>query len=468
MEKSLKIAKIEIKGFLGIENLELNPSDITLISAKNGQGKTSIMEAIKTALIGGGKNSELINKDAKKASIGIEFDNGMLVKKHITNTSNTLNIINKDGSTFPKPSTYLKNLFDFDIINPIELLQMKAKDRTELILNSIKLEYPKEKIADIEKVCDNKVTLTEENAILDLNRMYNYVFSERTISNRFVKEKQNTINSLSNTINNDIEEEEVLLLKRNKLNDTSTILIDDLTTKQNKIEAGTELKVSELKAKSREVLVDLQNSLNTQQTKLKNEYEKAMSDAESSFITTKSSLIEDFKKQQNILISKDNEKLTTITEELNKAKFDKGKLLTELDAKLEISASQTTIKATISNEQATLLLQQGISETFSNALELIKTTKTELLNNIPIQGIEITDEGIFVNGIVFDRLNSAKQIEIATQICLLNKPPFVLIDGAERLDKANRELLFNEFKKNGTQLIVTKVGDDKLIIEDVK
>ena len=46
----MKVAKINIKSILGIDEMEIKPGKITLVEGRNGAGKTSILEAIKAAL----------------------------------------------------------------------------------------------------------------------------------------------------------------------------------------------------------------------------------------------------------------------------------------------------------------------------------------------------------------------------------------------------------------------------------
>jgi len=67
----MRVSKPEIKNLLGIEQLEIAPGSVTVISGKNASGKTSVLESIKAAL-GGGHDGTLLRKGAKEGEIFLE------------------------------------------------------------------------------------------------------------------------------------------------------------------------------------------------------------------------------------------------------------------------------------------------------------------------------------------------------------------------------------------------------------
>lgn len=56
----MRITKVDISEFLGIKSLVFEPNKITYITGGNGAGKTSVLEAIKSALGGGGNRASLM------------------------------------------------------------------------------------------------------------------------------------------------------------------------------------------------------------------------------------------------------------------------------------------------------------------------------------------------------------------------------------------------------------------------
>lgn len=95
--------------------------------------------------------------------------------------------------------------------------------------------------------------------------------------------------------------------------------------------------------------------------------------------------------------------------------------------------------------------------------------KNDLLSNLSLTGLELIDGDIYYNDVIYDKLNTAQQIEFAVEIAKLRagEVGIICVDGIERLDNET----YTEFKKkaieSGLQLIVTKVtnGDLNLKIE---
>ena len=63
----MKISKIAIKNYLGVEELEISPSDVNVFVGPNGSGKTSILEAIEATFESTPKRrTEVVNMAKKK------------------------------------------------------------------------------------------------------------------------------------------------------------------------------------------------------------------------------------------------------------------------------------------------------------------------------------------------------------------------------------------------------------------
>jgi hypothetical protein len=80
------------------------------------------------------------------------------------------------------------------------------------------------------------------------------------------------------------------------------------------------------------------------------------------------------------------------------------------------------------------------SQRLTEALDAIDLYKAQMCQNLPVEGLEITGKSITVDGIKWDHLNTAKQIEIAVAVAALRsqkqKLPIMFVDGRDR--KARR------------------------------
>jgi hypothetical protein len=107
------------------------------------------------------------------------------------------------------------------------------------------------------------------------------------------------------------------------------------------------------------------------------------------------------------------------------------------------------------------------AEAATAALEALEAYKSELLHALPIPGLEVRGPEIYFDGVVFDRLNTAKRVEIAVEVAKLRAGTLglVCVDGIELLDSEAFEAFREQAINSGVQLVVTRVGDGELNIE---
>jgi len=102
----------------------------------------------------------------------------------------------------------------------------------------------------------------------------------------------------------------------------------------------------------------------------------------------------------------------------------------------------------------------------TTVIEKIDAYKVELLKEIPIEGLEISDGDILVNGVKFDQLNTAQRLRIAVAVAVMresrNKLPLIWVDGAEALDSQNYADMIAMIEKSGIQAVVARVTDGEL------
>ena len=98
-----KIKKLNIKNFLGLEELGLDCSKINLIKGPKGSGKSSIIEAIEKTFTNKNRRTEVVRHGTDESTLLIELDNGLEVDRRIrTEKSDYLKCRKEDGAV---PST---------------------------------------------------------------------------------------------------------------------------------------------------------------------------------------------------------------------------------------------------------------------------------------------------------------------------------------------------------------------------
>jgi len=131
----MKIIKLTANNIKKLKAVEITPKgDVVIISGKNGQGKTNVLESIWYALAGSKDiPSEPIRKGKEKGDIELDLGEYIVTRKFTKGGENTyLEVKNKEGAKFPSPQVLLDKLIGDVSFNPIDL--MKANNRDEMLL----------------------------------------------------------------------------------------------------------------------------------------------------------------------------------------------------------------------------------------------------------------------------------------------------------------------------------------------
>jgi DNA repair exonuclease SbcCD ATPase subunit len=133
-----------------------------------------------------------------------------------------------------------------------------------------------------------------------------------------------------------------------------------------------------------------------------------------------------------------------------------------IKANRENVAKREQAIATIEQMEAEAATLEQQAETQTQALADLDQYKIELLANLPIPGIEVHDGEIFRDGVQFDRLNTAQQVEIAVEIAKLRSGELgvICVDGLELLDADHYQAFRDAAVASGLQLFVTRVAGE--------
>jgi DNA repair exonuclease SbcCD ATPase subunit len=133
-----QITKLRITDFLGIESLTLSEvGKVNIITGPNGAGKSSVLKAIQAAFKSTGQDTTVIRAGAKASEIFLQLDNGVDIKRRVTEKANTAKVTVGDDPV-RTPQAFLKELFGIPFIfNPVEFLTLDTKGRRELLLQAL-------------------------------------------------------------------------------------------------------------------------------------------------------------------------------------------------------------------------------------------------------------------------------------------------------------------------------------------
>lgn len=131
----MKIIKLVANNIKKLKAIEITPKgDVVIISGKNGQGKTNVLEAIWYALAGSKDiPTEPVRQGEEEGDIELDLGEYIVTRKFTKSGENTyLEVKNKDGAKFPSPQALLDKLIGDVSFNPIDLMQANNRDETLL------------------------------------------------------------------------------------------------------------------------------------------------------------------------------------------------------------------------------------------------------------------------------------------------------------------------------------------------
>lgn len=438
----MKIQHVRIENILGVQHLEFTPgAGMTAITGQNGQGKTSVLEAIKSTLQKG-HDATLLRKGATEGEVVLVLDNGAQIRERVTEARTTRDVIDPTGKKIAKPADTLQSFTDALSVNPVEFLRAGKKDRVKVLLESMPLVADAARLTQITGI---PVAQTKEHALAVIDFVRKQVYDDRTGTNRAVKEKAGTINQLE--------------LNLPEAPGGVTGSEDELVDM-----------VRQLDAKRTAELQRVSDKLAGIQTKHHEECNALRADAQAKIDAIKAELTQ-------ALEAKD----ASLRDIQGKAQAQRDRTTAaHAQAVAPVNEALAVIRANRANaarrEQALKTIEQFNRELAeleqdsakqTKALEELDAYKSELLSSLPIPGLEVVDGEVMRDGITFDRLNTAQQVRIAIEIAALRAGDLAVCctDGLEALDTESFQELASQAEELGLQLFVTRVTDGEFSVQ---
>lgn len=422
----MKIAHIKISNVLGIAELEFTPSGFNEVSGPNGSGKTSVLEAIK-ATLNSGHDATLLRKGAEKGEAVLVLDDGTEIKKRVTEASSTTEV-RRDGKKIARPAEAVRALTDLLSVNPVDFLRAPKKDRVRVLLEAMPIEVDTAKLSEIAGIAIPN--LNGMHALHVIETVYKQVYDERTGTNRAVREKQATISQLRAAIPpvpaGADGDENALTGRLAEIDEARDTELSRISTKLDGLRNERDAKIEELRQ---------------QAEKIKTEFAETEQKAGT---------------QREKTLAKHRDDRAPISEQLAVIRNNR-----------EIGARRAQTLDTIASLETELEELSDDAERQTQALTGIEQYKSDLLDALPIPGLEVKDGEIFRSDVQFDRLNTAQQVDIAVEIAKLRAGDLgvVCVDGIELLDTGSFEAFRDRAVKSGLQLFVSKVSDDGFSIK---
>ncbi|MCL4473536.1 MAG: AAA family ATPase [Actinobacteria bacterium] len=426
--ENLRIIKLEAENFKRLRAVEITPDgNMVVISGRNEQGKSSVLDAIWSA-IGGKAGSDGLSRPIRdgEETAQVTVDLGeIIVTRKWTAKASYLTVENRDGAVFKSPQSMLDELVGQISFDPLAFSQMKEREQRETLLALVDLG-------------------------LDLNeweRRYGDLYSERAEVNRAVKEDEGAAAKLP-AVPEDTPDEEV----------SGQIVLDEMQAAQ-EIKAANDRKRQHLEALQNEAR-DKERDLNEARGKLE-ELKNAVEEQE---ILVLALLGE--------IDSKDNA-AASLAVEIEDLEDPDLSVFQDKLARLETVNANVRVKQQRRDLEASAAEHRARSKEFTDRIKALEQEKADALAaaNMPIADLGFDAEGVTYKGVPFSQASGAEKLRVSLAIAMAMNPTLrvIRIKDANDLDSTNWQLIKDMVSEKDFQCwceVVDETGKLGVCIED--
>lgn len=448
----MRVSKISITNILGIEGLEIAPGTITCLSGANGAGKTSVIEAVRSVL-SGGHDATLLRNGATEGEVVLVLDDDTTIRRRVTEGKSDITVSHPQFGKISKPAAYIKKLADALSLNPIQFLTAPKKQRVDILLEAIPMKVTAADLGSVPMVALKGIDL-DAHALEVIGAVSKSVYDLRTGVNRSATDKRSTIRQMSATLPPAAPEGD--------WNDVLTAT----TGEWQALHKATSAKLAEIEAERITAKEAADEEAFASATKVREDLQaaidklKAEANAEIARLTEgESEACERADAEAKAKREAEEAAFRPKEAELKEA-IGHARAMVEQQAQAEKAREYI---ATLTDEAGQL---EAESAKLTDALSGLNTLKASLLKDLPIEGLSVQDGEIFIDGVPFDRVNTAERVSVAIQVAGLRAGELglVAVDGLECLDSET----FKEFQaaaeESGLQFVISKVTDGPLTI----
>jgi hypothetical protein len=152
----VKIVELRAENVKRLKAVRINPNGtMQVITGRNAQGKSSVLDAIWLALGGGAAARETTRpirdgEDHASVSLTLSGDDGrgdLIVTRTWTGGKTTLTVMSEDGAKFPSPQGVLDALIGRIAFDPLEFTRRSARDQVAALLDLVDLDVDLDELA---------------------------------------------------------------------------------------------------------------------------------------------------------------------------------------------------------------------------------------------------------------------------------------------------------------------------------
>lgn len=417
MSNSVKIDSLELENVKRVKAVKLEPTStgLTVIGGRNGQGKTSILDAIAWTL--GGDRLKPSNPHREGSTtdpyLRVELSNGLVVERKGKNSA--LKVIDPNGNK--SGQMLLDQFIESLALNLPKFMTATNKEKANTLLNIIGVG---DKLAELE--------IAEEK-----------IYNQRTAIGQMQKQKRGAAEEMQ--FYPDAPEEPVSATEL--IQQQQDILARNGENQRKRYNAKT------IDSRCKEYANQLMRLRQERE-----ELDARIADMQKNYEQAQADLIEANKTAEQL----------------------QDESTAEIEASLaEIDAINTKVRINQAREAAMKDAEelQAQYDDLTSEINQLREQKAELLNGakLPLDGLTVEKGELIYNGSAWDCMSGSDQLRVATAIVRALKPEcgFVLVDKLEQFDPQTLTEFGAWAQSQDLQIIGTRVstGDEcSIIIED--
>lgn len=404
----MNITSLEITDLKKITAIAISPETgkPIVLTGDNGQGKSSVLDGILLALSNTGLDDPIRHgrpSASIKLTLGADKAEYLLERK-VTKKGSHLILTDAAGVAVQKPQVFLNGLLGNYAFDPLEFTRLKSKDQVEALKAAAGIDFS------------------------DLDAKRSELYAQRTNIGRDGKEVAAQLAAVpAPTVG--VPDEEV----------SAAELVDKITALEAKVREIEKLSNTAKDADTRRRMASSRVE----------QIEKELADAKAEHKAAEEASIlarEEYAKAKES--APDEASIESARSAI--AKVDEtNRAVRQARKHRELSERVTKLRAEYAS------LDRQIEEIDIQKANAIKDA------NLPIDGLELTDDGVMMNGTFFSQLSTAEQIRISAMVAMSQNPKLkiIIIREGALMNRENTRMLAELAAENGFQLWIEKFSE---------
>jgi len=408
----MQIISLVADNFKRLRAVDITPQgDMVLVTGRNAQGKSSVLDAIAAALAGAGAcPGDPIRHGEQAAQIRLD----VVVVRRFTAGGSTLTLTNAEGAKFSSPQKMLDSLLGALTFDPLEFTRLKPRDQFDRLRAVAKVDLDLDQLAQLnQRDYDRRTDLHRDGkaarAQLEGLRVPADPGPARDIA-ELVQKQQELVAERMEAVR-EREERQAL---QNRVN-----------SKRAEIERLRQMALA-LQGEIREMLPQVEAPLRT--------------DDPEAF----------------------DEALTAVVGQIQTAQVHNQAVQDHRQAAQRRADLEAQAKA-----------KEGQAQQLTEAIEARQQAKEQALGAaaFPVPGLSLGDGQVLFNGVPLAQSSSAEQLRVSTALAMASNPKVkvILIREGSLLDEDGLRLVAGMAAEKGYQVWMERVSSDRgvgVVIED--